>query len=243
MFVTFVTFDDRAPPRPRPRARRTDATLGKTLPPSSINGMAAPPLRTWRPPGCMATSSIFFVGFSELARYATWFNEHLRCRPECRPICLPPWEHLSIAAPLGIAGCPDVNISIGRIMERCHYSGQREVFEILAKRRFGLPERRVHGGGDPEFFELRDGLCREDRFGVAGGVQSACRDAEGGTSVDINYRWKTFQRDRFDVDDIDRVREAATKVGFLSLFLSRGVAIDGTAWQGARARSARRRQR
>ena len=98
-------------------------------------------------------------------------------------------------------------------MERCHYSGQREVFEILAKRRFGLPERRVHGGGDPEFFELRDGLCREDRFGVAGGVQSACRDAEGGTSVDINYRWKTFQRDRFDVDDIERVREAAARGG------------------------------
>ena len=70
------------------------------------------------------------------------------------------------------------------------------------------------------FTELRDGLCRESRYGSIGGINASCTHPRA--TFNVSYRWKTFQNDVFDAEDRARVLAAAGHGGPVVLVLEGG---------------------
>ena len=85
-----------------------------------------------------------------------------------------------------------------------------------------LNQTRAYGFKDYKWAttELRDGLCREDRYGQAGGINASCATAH--VAFNISYVWKTFQHNGHDLDHVARVRAAASGGGRVFVLLEGG---------------------
>jgi len=165
----------------------------------------------WDPPRCLDGTTIFFIGFSEVGRHVTWARQQLDCVPSCKPRCLRPGEELKA---MPSADCPYGNLTIDTVTSRCHTAGairmfQREAKGLLAMSSGDLKNESTKMSSAQAFTELRDGLCRQNRYGVLGGINASCTHASA--TFNMSYRWKTFQTDPFDNDDHARIRSAAKR--------------------------------
>jgi len=182
----------------------------------------APPPRSWAPPTCLDGANLFFAGFSEVGRHVTWIRKQLDCVPSCKPRCLRPGEELK---PQPSADCLYGNLTIDTVTERCHNAGAIRMFQRDAKGMLGmssgdLKNESVKMSAAQAFTELRDGLCRERRYGEIGGINATC--SHRAAAFNMTYRWKTFQSDGFDSADRARIREAARRGGPVFVILEGG---------------------
>jgi hypothetical protein len=165
---------------------------------------------TWEPPTCIHGGQLFFVGFSEVGRYVTWMRKSLDCVPDCRPSCLRAPLH---SGPSKLdPSCPYGNLTIDTVTSRCFQAGASRMFQREAKGYLNLSAASLKGTSirsAQAFTELRDGLCREYKYGNIGGINASCAAGGVGVSFNMTFRWKTFQKDRFDADDLARVQFAA----------------------------------
>ena len=181
---------------------------------------AAGPTTALAPPGCLDGAHLFFTGFSEIGRYVTWIRKTLDCVPDCAPSCMRPGEALK-AQPS--SDCPYSNLTIDTVTSRCHKAGALRTFQSKAKSMLGLSAASLINTSitsHAAFTELRDGLCRESRYGNIGGINASC--AHGEVAFNMTYRWKTFQSDIFDGDDRARIRSVARRGGPVYVILEGG---------------------
>ena len=177
---------------------------------------------SWQPPPCLDDAAIFFLGFSEVGRHVTWMRKQLDCVPSCRPRCLRPGEELKLQPS---KDCAYGNLTIDTVTSRCHGAGALRMFSREAKAMLNmssgdLKKQTIKQKATDAFTELRDGLCRENRYGVIGGINASCSHREA--TFRMTYRWKTFQSDAFDAHDEARIREAASRASRVFVILEGG---------------------
>lgn len=166
----------------------------------------------------MDGAHLFFSGFSEVGRYVSWIRKQLDCVPDCG------YERLDCRSRDGNAdACGYMNMTIDTVTPKCHTPGAQRMFQRAAKGMLGLSSGSLKNSSltaAMAWIELRDGLCRESRYGVLGGINASC--ASGRVAFNMTYRWKTFQHDDFDAADRARVLAAAKRGGPVFLVLEGG---------------------
>lgn len=156
----------------------------------------------WNPPSqCLAGANLFFYGFSEVGRYFTWLNNATYCHSMPSNMCL------DMRPKTAINQCPKDQLSISSLGNRCHSPGAHKFWAEEARRILNVKKKKDHVEDTLQLIDLRDGLCREHNHGKVGGLNMTC--LRSGTRFNMSYRWKTFQRDAFDVEDRTKIVAAA----------------------------------
>lgn len=185
--------------------------------------MALPPSPSWVPPICLDGSHLFFFGYSEVGRHVTWIREQLDCLPSCSQQCTSSGSKLAAGSHIG--SCKRFNLTVSSVTPMCFQAGAKSRFTREAKGMLNMSSRdlkheAIRLSVTAAFTELRDGLCRENRYGGMGGINASCMHAS--SKFNMNYRWKTFQSDGYDAGDQARVLEVARHGGPVIVILEGG---------------------
>eukprot|EP00908_Phaeocystis_cordata_P006771 Transcript_17393.p1 GENE.Transcript_17393~~Transcript_17393.p1 ORF type:complete len:439 (+),score=27.32 Transcript_17393:193-1317(+) len=155
------------------------------------------------------------MGFSELARNLNWLQAQKNCTHSSGSLCpeLSSRRSSKTSEAQKVRGrrlrrCETQKLDYEALMDKCHEAGVLAYWSKKATSFLTTLDPSVPLNGRRPL-ELRDGLCREDRFGSLGGINATCSTPTA--RFNTTYRWKTFQHDVFDFADQLRVFDAARR--------------------------------